>query len=60
MSVREELNLLPFLSTNNSEAESTRIKRLNVKDMGQALMKTLALQMLCKGHSRYQFCLWKS
>lgn len=43
MSVTEELNPLSFLSTNNSEAESTRIKRLNVKDMGQAMVKGLVL-----------------
>lgn len=31
--VREELNLLSFLSTNNSEVESSSMKRLNVKAM---------------------------
>lgn len=43
MSVTEELNLLSFLSTNNTKVESTSIKRSNVKAMGKAKMKN-ALQ----------------
>lgn len=39
----EELNLLSFLSTNNSGVESTGIKRLNIKDVGKVMMKNLVL-----------------
>lgn len=43
MSVTEELNLLSFLSSNNTEVGSTSIERLNVKDMEKVMVKNVVL-----------------